>query len=93
MNTWKTTSNSNTIMNTQEQILQRLASLTDQRERLTGEVALIDGVINFWQQQLDTHKEEDTALDNIMGGNPVDTIPSVSYTYTDTPMAEEYYGG
>ena len=32
-------------------------------------------------------------LDNIMGGNPVDTIPSVSYTYTDTPMAEEYYGG
>ena len=80
-------------MNTQEQILQRLSSLTDQRERLTGEVALIDGVINFWQQQLDTHKEEDTALDNIMGGNPVDTIPSVSYTYTDTPMAEEYYGG
>ena len=93
MNTWKTTSNSNTIMNTQEQILQRLASLTDQRERLSGEVALIDGVINFWQQQLDTHKDEDTALDNMMGGNPVDTIPSVSYTYTDTPMAEEYYGG
>ena len=80
-------------MNTQEQILQRLASLTDQRERLTGEVALIDGVISFWEQQLDELKSEDTALDNIMGGNPVDTIPSVSYTYTDTPMAEEYYGG
>ncbi len=80
-------------MNTQEQIYQRLASLNDQRERLTGEVALIDGVINFWEQQLDTHKSEDTALDNIIGGNPVDTIPSVSYTYTDTPMAEEYYGG
>ncbi len=80
-------------MNTQEQIYQRLASLKDQRERLTGEVALIDGVISFWEQQLDTHKSEDTSLDNIIGGNPVDTIPSVSYTYTDTPMAEEYYGG
>ena len=80
-------------MKTQEQILQRLASLTDQRERLTGEVALIDGVISFWEQQLDELKSEDTSLDNIMGGNPVDTIPSVSYTYTDTPMAEEYYGG
>ena len=34
-----------------------------------------------------------TPLDRIMGGNPVNNIPSVSYTYTDTPMAEEYYGG
>ena len=45
-------------MNTQEQIIQRLASLTDQRERLTGEVALIDGVISFWEQQLATLKDE-----------------------------------
>ena len=80
-------------MNTQEQILTRLSELHDQRQVALNEVALIDGVISFWEQQLDTHKAEDTALDNIMGGNPVDTIPSVSYTYTDTPMAEEYYGG
>ena len=48
-------------MNTQEQIIQRLASLTDQRERLTGEVALIDGVISFWEQQLATLKDEQEA--------------------------------
>ena len=80
-------------MNTQEQILTRLSELQEQRQVALNEVALIDGVISFWEQQLDTHKREDTALDNIMGGNPVDNIPSVSYTYTDTPMAEEYYGG
>ena len=38
-------------------------------------------------------KADVNPLDKHFGGNPVDTIPSVSYTYTDTPMAEEYYGG
>ena len=80
-------------MNTQEQILTRLSELQDQRQVALNEVALIDGVISFWEQQLDTLKGEDSALDNIMGGNPLDNFPSVSYTYTDTPMAEEYYGG
>ena len=82
-----------TVMNTQEQILTRLSELQDQRQTALNEVALIDGVISFWEQQLDELKSEVSPLDNIMGGNPVDNIPSVSYTYTDTPMAEEYYGG
>ena len=82
-----------TVMNTQEQILTRLSELQDQRQTALNEVALIDGVISFWEQQLDELKSEVSPLDNIMGGNPVDNIPSVSYTYTDTPLAEEYYGG
>ena len=80
-------------MNTYEQIITRLSELHQQRQIALNEVALLDNGIHFWQQQLDELKGEDTALNNIMGGNPVDTIPSVSYTYTDTPMAEEYYGG
>ena len=80
-------------MNTQEQILTRLSELQDQRQTALNEVALVDGVISFWEQRLDELKSEVSPLDNIMGGNPVDNIPSVSYTYTDTPMAEEYYGG
>ena len=82
-------------MYTQEQILQRLASLTDQRERLSGEVALLDNVIHFWQQQLDTHNNsQDTDIySQMFGENETPTLPTVSYTYTDTPMAEEYYGG
>ena len=63
-------------MYTQEQITERLVSLTEQRERLSVEVDLIDRVITFWQQQLDTHNDL-----------------TVHHTYTDTPMAEEYYGG
>lgn len=80
-------------MNTQEQILTRLSELQDQRQVALNEVALIDGVISFWEQRLDELKAEDSLLNEHFGGNPVDTIPSVSYTYTDTPMAEEYYGG
>ena len=63
-------------MYTQEQITERLVSLTEQRERLSTEVTLLDYVIAFWEEQLDQHK----AL-------------TVHHTYTDTPMAEEYYRG
>ena len=84
-------------MYTQEQILQRLASLTDQRERLTGEVALIDGVINFWEQQLQQLRGDNPTDPDVFremfGPGATPTVPEVSYTYTDTPMAEEYYGG
>lgn len=85
-------------MNTPEQIYQRLASLNDQRERLTGEVALIDGVIAFWEQQLEQMKEGENPTDpdvfrEMFGPGATPTVPEVSYTYTDTPMAEEYYGG
>ena len=63
-------------MNTQEQILTRLSELQDQRQTALNEVALVDGVIAFWEEQLVAHK----------------TL-TVHHTYTDTPMAEEYYGG
>ena len=65
-----------TDMNTQEQILNRLSELRDERRDVLNEVALLDGVISFWEEQLDSHK----AL-------------TVHHTYTDTPLAEEYYGG
>ena len=81
-------------MYTQEQILQRLASLTDQRERLSGEVALLDNVIHFWQQQLDTHNDsQDTDIySQMFGENETPTLPTVSYTYTDTPMQKSTMG-
>ena len=80
-------------MKTQEQILAIISELQEQREEALNEVANINEVITLWEQQLDELKSEDSPLDGIMGGNPVNNIPSVSYTYTDTPMAEEYYGG
>ena len=46
-------------MNTQEQILTRLSELHDQRQTALNEVALIDGVISFWEQRLDELKKED----------------------------------
>ncbi len=46
-------------MNTQEQILTRLSELHDQRQAALNEVALVDGVITFWEQQLDTLKDEE----------------------------------
>ena len=64
-------------MNTQEQILTRLSELHDQRQVALNEVALIDGVISFWEQRLDELKSESSPLDDIMGGNPVDSIPSI----------------
>ena len=84
-------------MNTEEQILQRLASLTDRRERLTAEVELIDNVINFWEQELQQLRGENPTdpdlFREMFGPGATPTVPEVSYTYTDTPMAEEYYGG
>ena len=49
-------------------------------------------MFNEFQEDIE-NSDESSLLDIIMGGNPVNNIPSVSYTYTDTPMAEEYYGG
>ena len=82
-------------MNTQEQILTRLSELHDQRQVALNEVALLDGVISFWEQQLDSHKDsQDTDVyGQMFGPEASPTLPSVSYTYTDTPLAEEYYGG
>ena len=84
-------------MNTQEQILTRLSELKDQRQVALNEVALIDGVISFWEQQLQQLRGENPTdpdlFREMFGPGATPTVPSVSYTYTDTPMAEEYYGG
>ena len=84
-------------MNTQEQILTRLSELQDQRQVALNEVALIDGVITFWEQQLQQLRGENPTdpdlFREMFGPGATPTVPTVSYTYTDTPMAEEYYGG
>ena len=84
-------------MNTQEQILTRLSELQDQRQVALNEVALIDGVITFWEQQLQQLRGENPTdpdlFREMFGPGATPTVPTVGYTYTDTPMAEEYYGG
>ena len=85
-------------MNTQEQILTRLSELQAQRQTALNEVALIDGVINFWEEQLDNMRDGNNPTDpdvfrEMFGPGATPTPPTVGYTYTDTPMAEEYYGG
>ena len=84
-------------MNTEEQILTRLSELQTQRQVALNEVALVDGVISFWEQQLQQLRGENPTdpdlFREMFGPGATPTPPSVSYTYTDTPMAEEYYGG
>ena len=84
-------------MNTQEQILTRLSELHDQRQTALNEVALIDGVISFWEQELQQLRGDNPTdpdlFREMFGPGATPTVPEVSYTYTDTPMAEEYYGG
>ena len=84
-------------MNTQEQILTRLSELQDQRQIALNEVALVDGVIAFWEKELQQLRGDNPTdpdlFREMFGPGATPTVPEVSYTYTDTPMAEEYYGG
>ena len=84
-------------MNTEEQILTRLNELQTQRQVALNEVALVDGVIAFWEQELQQLRGENPTDPDVFremfGPGATPTVPEVSYTYTDTPMAEEYYGG
>ena len=84
-------------MNTEEQILTRLSELQDQRQTALNEVAIVDGVIAFWEQQLQQLRGDNPTDPDVFremfGPGATPTVPEVSYTYTDTPMAEEYYGG
>ena len=84
-----------------ESINQILNEYKTQRELLKQELDSIDEMMTFWV------KKREEIRDRIEGNNPTDpdlfremfgpgatpTVPEVSYTYTDTPMAEEYYGG
>ena len=70
----------------------------EQLDVIYGALGYVEGVDEDQDQIIQQlyemmNNNQQSPLDNIMGGNPVDNIPSVSYTYTDTPMAEEYYGG
>ena len=84
-------------MNTEEQILTRLSELQTQRQVALNEVALVDGVIAFWEQQLQQLRGDNPTDPDVFremfGPGVTPRVPEVSYTYTDTPMAEEYYGG
>ena len=84
-----------------QQINQTLTEYRIHREKVQQELDSIDEMMTFWV------KKREEIRDRIEGNNPTDpdlfremfgpgatpTVPTVSYTYTDTPMAEEYYGG
>ena len=84
-----------------QQINQTLTEYRIHREKVQQELDSIDEMMTFWV------KKREEIRDRIEGNNPTDpdvfrdmfgpgatpTVPEVSYTYTDTPMAEEYYGG
>ena len=84
-----------------QQINQTLTEYRIHREKVQQELDSIDEMMTFWV------KKREEIRDRIEGNNPTDpdlfremfgpgatpTVPTVGYTYTDTPMAEEYYGG
>ena len=75
--------------------------LTDyrlRREKVLNELEGIDHMMNFWVKKREALREEIMNTDKdlfsqMFGEDHSPTVPEVSYTYTDTPMAEEYYGG
>ena len=84
-----------------QSINQTLTEYRIHREKVQQELDSIDEMMTFWV------KKREEIRDRIEGNNPKDpdlfremfgpgatpTVPTVGYTYTDTPMAEEYYGG
>ena len=81
-----------------ESINQILNEYKTQRELLKQELDSIDEMMTFWVKKREQLREEITGWDpdvftQMFGEGALDNFPTVSYTYTDTPMAEEYYGG
>ena len=68
---------------------QKLYDLRAKQTKLKAELAWIEQEI--WLVN-DTYKNQDLDLFKEMFGDQV-MVPTINYTYTDTPMAEEYYGG
>lgn len=68
---------------------QKLDDLRTKQSKLKAELAWIEQ--EMWLVK-DTYKNQDLDLFKEMFGDQV-MVPTINYTYTDTPMAEEYYGG
>ena len=55
-------------------------------------------LLEHWKSQKELLEQGDNPTDKdlfrqMYGPDATPTVPKVNYTYTDTPMAEEYYGG
>ena len=68
---------------------QKLDDLRAKQNKLKAALAWIEQ--EMWLVK-DTYKNQDIDLFEEMFGDQV-MVPTINYTYTDTPMAEEYYGG
>ncbi len=67
----------------------KLHDLRLKQSKLKAELAWVEQ--EMWVVN-DTYKNQDLDLFKEMFGDQV-MVPTINYTYTDTPMAEEYYGG
>ena len=67
------------------------------REKVQQELNNIDQMMKYWVEQRETLREEIEGTPDLFSQmfdeEDTLTLPSVHYTFTDTPMAEEYYGG
>ena len=68
---------------------QKLDDLRTKQSKLKAELAWIEQ--EMWLVK-DNYKNQDIDIFEQMFGDQV-MVPTINYTYTDTPMAEEYYGG
>ena len=78
-----------------QQINQTITEYRIRREKVQQELDNIDEMMKFWVEQREYMRaviNEAPDMFEQMFGEKL-TVPSVNYTYTDTPMAEEYYGG
>ena len=78
-------------------INQILTQYRIKRERVVNELKGIDQSMSFWVKRREQLKDEilgtPDLFSEMFGEDATPTVPEVGYTYTDTPMAEEYYGG
>ena len=69
-----------------------------QREKVQQQLDNIDHMMKHWVTQRELMRDglnptDDDLFTQMFGPSAASPFPSVGYTYTDTPMAEEYYGG
>ena len=78
-------------------INQTLTQYRLQRELVQRELDSIDEMMAFWVKKREQLRDEilgtPDLFSEMFGEDATPTVPTVGYTYTDTPMAEEYYGG